>query len=420
MKVYALTPDSEEQGSVVVARTSRSPSTFDVIQWEVREKGHEKFLETNVLGYGHDSVAEGAQCPWIAIENISDLAANVVACADPQLRVQMTSTRYQDMASRPVFTGDVGNEIDGAVGAAMKSKYMAGMREIDAILAPTDHPAKRTLQCDIARAFLPAGISTQLGIRGDARTMRDAICYMLGYPLPEVREAGEKILASAKSLIEVLLDRHVKASVSSAPRMAVIPNSEPGTASFVNCAEAIRNFDGDVYRELCLWRESGYRRRLRVRAAPFGPYLTGQVSSDYGAYRDLRRNRTIHQDDMAPSPQSLPKDALWAFRGLYPDVCAQIDGLTSWRCGHEAPETNDPYLAPMGAMMTWRQGGHVFDWAYMIRLRSGSKCHPAYALPMRAYMRDLLAEDSYLASAMGIVESPKSLLGVEFNDRVPT
>ncbi len=420
MKIYAIPADSEEQLAVVTARTSRSPNTFMTILDEVSANGHKEFIKTNVLGYGHDSVAEMAMCPAIAIEDISDLAGNVIAGSDPQLRVQMTSTRYQDMGKRLAF--DARGE-QSARGEAMKVFYMSSMSQIQKILDATDHPRKRTLQCDMARAFLPAGISTQLAIRGDARTLRDAVCFMQGHELSEVRAAGKLVHGAVKNEVETLFDRHVTPAPTSGMKSKNTSGRDPGTADFqgVDWDRVERN--NKALDELSAWRDSSWRRRMRMAAAPFGPYMNAYVCSDWGAYRDLKRNRTLIQDDVLPDPSALPTDALWAFRELYPDVCAAVDKIGYGASAHDGPTTDKDegaYTAPMGSIITWQASGHILNWAYALRLRSGTMCHPAYAMPMRYLMNEILLNSPMLAAAIGIVRSPKSLVAVEFSDRVPT
>lgn len=423
MKIYALTPDSEEQLAVVTARTSRSPDPFNLIQAEVRAKGHVEFIKTNVLGYGHDSVAEVAQCPAIALEDISDLAANVIAIADPQLVVQMKSTRYQDMANCGVFTLR-DESASRLVGSQMKDKYVLGMSVIQKILDATDHPRKRTLQCDMARTYLPAGISTQVAIRGNARVMRDATAFMRGHELVEVQQIGEAIQAVIKEHVEVLFDRHIVPAPTTFQRMdnyADVSIYGPGLASFSDDDVTARPVEKDALAELTLWRESGWRRRMRMSASPGGPYWTAMLSTDYGAYRDFRRNRTITQNDVLPSSMHMPADPFWAFRELYPQVCRAVEESTfEYKHSDLTFHSGDPYLAPMGSIVNWSAGGHIFNWAYALRLRSGTMCHPAYAIPMRRLMLQVVEGAPALATALGLVRSPKSLLGVEFTDRIPT
>jgi hypothetical protein len=419
MKVYDLKADSEEQLAVVTARTSRSPNTFDTILAEVREKGHVQFLKTNVLGYGHDSVAEIVACPAVALEDISDLAANVIAIADPQLRVQMTSTRYQDMSQRTPWeqnTGSTGVTHSGD-GARMVAEYLADFSAIDKILERTDHPRKRTLQCDIARSKLPAGISTQVAIRGDARTMRDATAFCLGHTLAEVREAGTLMRMVLKGDVETLFDRHVTPAESEYVTGTALDHSllAIGEAEFVT---GLDDVEEDAIQEIRAWRDSGWRRRFRMARSPFGPWLSAEICSDYGAYRDLRRNRTWVQSDVLPDPTATPDDALWAFRALYPDVCEAIEKELPRGGQHERSRLSDPYVAPMGSVVSWRAGAHIFNWCYGLRLRSATVCHPGYAIPARNLMRDIM-EHNRLADALGLVESKHSLLGVEFSDRVP-
>lgn len=408
MRVYSVQASSEEAAATIAARTSRSPKTFREIAAEVEEQGHAPFLKKNVLGYGHDSVAEGAITPWIAIEDCSDLAACVITTADPQLKVQMTSTRYQSMDARNVLhdSGD-----DKAVAEIMDLlKHHQGL----AITAAdnSDHPRKLTLARDISRGWMPAGIKSQLAIRHDARGMRDTICFLIGHELAEVRAIGGLILSATKDTIGTLLDRHI----NSAPKPEVVehdlPEVEMGQAWFGGQGLDEANADPWLHAELRAWVESGYRRRHRINACPHGPYLAGGICSDWGAYRDLRRNRTIHQTDILPNPQVRVDDPLWAFRESHPDVADQLEGL-EW-IDHVY---KDPYLALMNTPVFWYAGGHALNWAYALRLRSKMPgCHPAYALPMRALMLQIRDDAPALAEAMGLVRDKSALGGVEFSD----
>ena len=413
MRIYAIEARSEEEAAVITARTSRSANTFAEITKEVQERGHEAFLQKNVLDYGHDSVAEGAQCPWIAVENISDLAACVLCLADPQLRVQMTSTRYQKMDARNVthLSGQEGDELAEKLMALHEDMQVRANKAVE----PTSYERKLTLSRDISRGWLPAGIGSQLAVRHDARGMRDTICYLLGHPLAEVNAIGEGILAATKQYVEVLLERYIVPAPSKAQsfHQDLKEDQKPGEAFFVleDLLQAEENTD--LHAELRLWKESGYRRRHRIAACPFGPWVTASVYSDWGAYRDLRRNRTLAQPDILPDPQEVFADPLWAFREGYPDVCENLGEL-----GYVEHYLRDNYLALMGTPVQWPMGGHFLNWAYALRLRSKIPgCHPAYALPMRCLMRQILEHAPKLAEVLDLVEDKAALGGVEFRDR---
>jgi thymidylate synthase ThyX len=403
MKIYPLTANSEEALAVITARTSRSPKNFKEITNEIEVRGHEEFIKTNVIGYGHDSVAEMAQTPPMAIEDISDLAANVVALADPQLKVQMTSTRYQRMEARNVIH-DSGKDGDDIVDMLLHDY----IEQIEHLL---NAGFTRTEACDVARGSLPAGIKTQVAIRHDARGMRDAVCHLLGHSLPEVRSIGEGIQSSLGEHLTVLFDRHVTPAPSM-PVTSSAPVLADGSALFN--PEDLRQAedDGALHVELRQWRESGYRRRHRIARCPHGPSLRAYIRTDYGAYRDLRRNRTIAQSDALPVPHSMPRDPLWAFRHI-PELCDKA--LVPWI---PPPGHRDPYLATMSSMLTWLAGGHALNWAYMLRLRSRLPgCHAAYARPMRKLMLQILHSAPRLSDAIGLEERPGALGGVEFRDR---
>lgn len=416
MNVYTIKADNEEAAATITARTSRSPRPFSEIADEVRERGYAPFLEKNVLGYGHDSVAEGAQCPWVAVEGISDLAGNILATADPQLRVQMTSTRYQDMESRNVVH-ESAYEAKEYVDEVMALARYRQQQAMDTVAAKApkhlNEVQRLTLARDISRGWMPAGIRTQLAVRHDARGMRDTICYLLGHKLQEVRVVGEKILEATRGTIETLLERHIVPAETRMRTAVLNANTELGHAHWDDTMLADAEADYDLHLELKAWTESGYRRRMRIAGCPHGPYLAGMITSDWGGYRDLRRNRTIAQDDLVPRASMVPKDPMWAFSAFAPEVAESMFDVD-----FVAHSFYDPYLAVMASPLSWRASGHALNWAYMLRIRSRLPgCHPAYALPMRALMRQILDEAPRLADVMGLVRAPGALGGVEFADR---
>ena len=90
------------------------------------------------------------------------------------------------------------------------------------------------------------------------------------------------------------------------------------------------------------------------------------------------------------------------------------------------PIEADPYLATMASLMDWDAGGHALNWAYLMRLRSWAHpsnpkagCHPAYAIPTRRLMGEVLDKAPQVAAAMGLVRCKGALLDVEFVDRIP-
>lgn len=426
MNVYPILTDNEEQASVIVARTSRSPLPFSTIAEEVKQRGYKEFIKTNVLGYGHDSVAEGAMAPWIAIEGISDLAGNVIATADPLLRVQMTSTRYQDMSTRGVVNDPTGG------GQKMLDAYGALHAKIDELLVGTNHPRKRTLGCDIARWFIPAGVRTQLAIRGDARTMRDTVAYLSGHPLEEVREVADKLRQTLKPLLETLFDRHIT------PRpYAVASSSIPADHKILSswwCRWEHISSDARLLGALWAWADSGYRLRPRPGTVP-AAHWTALIGSDYGAYRDLRRHRTIHQEDLLPLFDSKvfldhcgdARTPMWQIHGplgsfnkdggMYELGEAIVNTVEYQRAMEQVLETNQNpshYTSPMGTPMHWQASGHALYWAYLLRLRTAPGTHPGYARPLRALMaKQMMPED--ISRAMGVSSGP---LSGQFFDRL--
>lgn len=413
MKIRVMPGDTETDRAVVMAMASRSPLTYEKIWEKVKSSGSSlAFMDKTYLDYGHDSVAEGVQCPTIAIEDVSDLAANVVALSDPQLVVQMASTRYQDLDKAKLY-GRHGAEDDTGVAEKMMEQYRHCAIVVEKILDGRDDiERKHTLKFDIARGFLPAGVQTKLGIRGNARTMRDAVCFMLGSHLEEVREIGRQIRDLLKIEVPVLFDRHIVSSEVQSKVSLDRGSKFDSHWMYSFCASQ------DTLEEIIRWRTSRYRRRLRTSCGGLD-YATAVIGSDWGGYRDLRRNRTVHQEERMPTQKAVPEDSLWAFRQLYPDLCTEIEDAMGDAIKHQDHDQDTPYLAAMGSLCSWRAGALVVDWAYFFRLRSSKTCHPAYSIPTRELMRGIVRMSSVNVSlSLGIRTNSKSLCGVEFEDRI--
>jgi thymidylate synthase ThyX len=225
-RVYQLAKDGRtltpEVVAVALAKSSRSPLPFDVNAGLVTEEGASKFHDKWVLGYGHNSVAEGAT-GHVCVEKVSMLCAKAIE--DGRLGSYIeASTRYQEW-SRHNFA--VPPELDAPVLATLRRDYvrhcyklfaqyeMVLAKVLMALEAATPRPAHMTGEaflknlhakgCDVARGMLPASATTNLGYVSNARTFEHNVSKLLSHELGEMRQVGAEMLPPLKEQFPTLL-----------------------------------------------------------------------------------------------------------------------------------------------------------------------------------------------------------------------
>lgn len=212
-RVYHLVGDglTPEVIAVALAKTSRSPQSFDVNAGLVTEEGAAKFHDKWVLDYGHASVAEGAT-GHVCIEKVSMLAAKAVE--DSRLGSYCeASTRYQ-IWDRNNFM--VPPELNKPGREKLKSEYIArcydlmsgydqlSQRLFVELSKRIERPADMTeagfaknlnaKACDIARGMLPASSVTMLAMVANARTFAHAVRKLTSHELLEMHCIGAQML----------------------------------------------------------------------------------------------------------------------------------------------------------------------------------------------------------------------------------
>lgn len=236
-RVYAL-PDTltPEMVAVALAKTSRSPDSFETNAGLLTEEKAATFHDKYVLGFGHGSVAELAGT-HVCIEGISMLAAK--ALEDGRLGSYVEqSTRYQvwdrtawlmppdmEYGGKCSPTPEGFAHSDAIMGLRQRYKdscfglfdtYLELMPLVQGKLMdkyprhvgmkPELYAANiKARACDLLRGLLPAAAKANVGFVANARTMEHTISKLMSHPLEEMVHLGMDILEVAKAKLPTLI-----------------------------------------------------------------------------------------------------------------------------------------------------------------------------------------------------------------------
>ena len=197
---------SPEDIAMMQALYSRSPKSVEEHAEKVKKSGSGKFMEKFYVGYGHQSIADCGSTT-IFIEKISILADKAIQDW-PLYSGQETSTRYVDMSKQPII-----DPINTAQSKQILARWMKFYTEnqdkvknhiINIYPRKKDENEKiysKAIEArvfDIMRAFLPAGITTQLSWHTNLRQSYDKLSLLKYGPLDETKKIADKILKKLK------------------------------------------------------------------------------------------------------------------------------------------------------------------------------------------------------------------------------
>jgi thymidylate synthase ThyX len=200
-KIVVIDDMHPEDVAMLQALYSRSAESVTTHLDKVKASGSGKFMERFYVQYGHKSIADCGSTT-VFIENVSILAAKAIQDW-PLYSGQETSTRYLDMATRPMI-----DPIGTPESKAVLDRWMDFYRSKQNIVAdevrrrhpmqPEDDPSayEQTVKArtfDILRGFLPAAITTQLSWHTNLRQADDHLSRLEYHLLPEVSDLATNI-----------------------------------------------------------------------------------------------------------------------------------------------------------------------------------------------------------------------------------
>lgn len=378
-------------------------------------------LNSYYVGYGHDSIGQVARMT-LFIEDVSLLAAKTIQ-HNALYDGQESSTRYIKFgdANEPVISPliaqfgntyqsawiDVYNTVREAVKEWLVRKNLSDVpvnlgpdRTIDDAIKEN---AKVVKACeakafDVARAFLPAGVTTNLSWHVSFANYNREIPRLLAHPLLEIRQIAYAMQEQVK--------RHYPAIYKD---FDLVENQ----GAVDTCSE--RMFHYDTVRALPDLNNTSqveyvmlnrniqfpHSPRLKYARVPHeihtASFMRGVFWIDYASWRDVQRHR--------PLSSSSPKLAVWLTTtqdfgdlrsvfgdwyidmlvecGVYDKVVPKISKLLidyhNLLVDNEYAESFTDYAQyylPIGLKVPVTLSGYLGDWLYVAELRTGETVHP--------------------------------------------
>jgi len=386
MKIFLYDEFTPEDTAMMQALYSRSAASVEEHAQKVRQTGSGKFMERFYVGYGHASIADCGSTT-IFIEDISILADKAIQDW-PLYSGQETSTRYVDMSKQRLE--DPLNSAESAtiqrrwmqfylnslpkVEAYFKKKYPIRDTEKESIY----NKAIQARAFDSLRAFLPAGITTQLSWHTNLRQAWDKISILRHHPLVEVQNVAEKIHTLLKnkyphSFSHPLLEEQENyRKIINNGYNYYHPAYAPADFSYTTTINA---------QELAPYQDLIKNRPAKTGLPNFLSEL-GQITFnfllDYGSFRDIQRHRngicrmpllTTDFGFHAWYLEQLPSDLRTEAINLIAEQKKAITGLNA------SLEIKQYYIA-MGFLTACRATYGLPATLYITELRSGKAVHP--------------------------------------------
>ncbi len=431
----------------------------------------EKLLERIITAYGDDSVQQLAGLHFV-IENASNLLTKKLEWGRLAAYLEQ-STRYiyydkQDVNHKykyytPAhFKPEIKKQYTEAMDAIFKLYSVMVHKLTDYVRAGSSVPDKdrdvawqgatRAQACDAARNVLPVATKSTVGIYASGQSVESLIMHLLSDNLPEALQTGQELLAQARKIIPMFLQRADKPERGGAmvayrantfqhmndlvkdylPDSYASSDSEPVTlVDFWPKNELLlipdmlyehSNMSLDqLHTEVNSWP---YEKKLKVFNAYMGERLNRRhrpgralekahyswdILCDYGIFRDLQRHRMV--DDLTwqyLSPRygyEIPK--LIEDAGLTDQFedCFSISVKLFSILQKAGYDIEAQYATLFGHRMRWKITYNGREAFHFHELRTSPQGHPGYRKLVLA-MHDKLTEvHPLLAEAMKFVNT---------------
>ena len=367
---------------------SRSASSVTEHVKKVHERGSDNFMASYYVGYGHASIGD-CGVTTLYLEDVSLLACKAVQ--DTQLYSgQETSTRYIDFSNQricdPAATAkssaylkrwvDFYVEILDTLKIEFKARFPAADGN-----PKVWEKAVAARALDVARSFLPAGMTSQLSWTTNLRQAHEHLTRLENHPLAEVR-------ALAAECRRQLAEKYPNSFGHGADEDAALYRREVCAGEFYYTPPAVRplfdvsaSVDNDrLEREaLSIVTNRPRRASLPKTLARFG-YYTCNFELDFGSFRDLQR----HRGGICRMPLLTTRLGFneWYFDQMSDDlriraqafVDSQLDELQGFSEALSKEEVQ--YYIPMGMNVACELIYDLPEMVYVAELRSGRTVHP--------------------------------------------
>jgi dTMP kinase len=427
-----------------------------------------QLLHRVITAFGDDSVQQ-LTGQYIVVENASNLLTKKLEWGRLASYLEQ-STRYIYFDQKDA-EGHYRYYLPPEIHGKLRSQYIRSMNQIFDIYSKlvtdlTTHirstssaPAKerdaawraatKAQACDAIRPLLPVATKSTVGIYASGQALESLIMHLLSDELPEARTIGQQILAEARKVAPVFLERADKPDRGGATiayrantyksvrelAQELLPAFHTGENESVTLVDHTPHNELDIVadilyehsdmpleqleREVATWP---YQRKVDVLSAYVGDRLNRRhrpgralekihysfdLVCDYGIFRDLQRHRIV--DDLewqALSPRlgyDVPKlveeaGVTDAFEDCF-DISLQLYSALQ---GEGFP-LEAQYATLLGHKMRWKVTYNAREAFHLHELRTGPQGHPGYRKLMQQMHEKVSEVHPLLAAAMRFV-----------------
>lgn len=381
--------NNPEVNAMLQALYSRSPKSVLEHVKDIKEGGASKFMGKWYIGYGHKSIGD---CGTITIyfENVSLLAAKAIQ-DHPLYNGQEASTRYLDMSTRPCVCPAMisdGHILDRSMRFYQNILAMLknGIRRIDTKpdgMGDAEWSKAISVKAfDIARGFLPAGVSTFVSFHGTLSTVRAHLSDLTFSPLGEVASLARSALDALRA--EMPSSFKDRKSDHHNYRHEVSEVCSFDTDQALDDTGIYHEFDQamlDRYRVVIDNRPPMVELHQRLR---YIGNVTWKVMLDFGSWRDLQRHRSCLQNNplltmnIGFHPWYLAQVDRYILDDAYTvrDALAVLGDFSEEIRGIDCTEIDRQYFIPIGYVVKSHLVMPVPSAVYVSEIRSQSTVHP--------------------------------------------
>lgn len=392
MKIFVLDEYSPETLAMLQALYSRSNASVERHLEKVRTKGSAEFMRSYYVGYGHSSIGDCGNTT-IFIEQISILACKAIQNTS-LYSGQETSTRYIDfscqtpidpvgsVASRQIIQNwlDFYSRVRDQARVWLSQEY-----EMPAGVMPaTWEKAVNARAFDVARGFLPAGVTSQLSWTTSLRHAHEHLLRLESHPLAEVVSIAHEIRANLASRYPSSFSHRLDNDQTAYQKKVGLAEDyfalSAGAKELPFFLSTVDN--GELEAEAFdLIATRPKRTPLPKEFDRFGRVRL-KFTLDFGSFRDLQRHRNglcrmpilngargFHAWYLNQLPQGVRDDAA----NLIERQFAAIEELAK---NEKLSPVDLQYYFPLGTLVGCELDYSLPQMVYVAELRSGVSVHP--------------------------------------------
>ena len=206
-KITIIDEFPPETIAMMQALYSRSSESVEKHKDKVLQTGSDKFMNSYYVGYGHSSIGDCGNTA-IFFEGLSILATKAIQ-DNQKFNGQETSSRYIDFSKQKIYNPLEGNSLaeeilnDWIKLYVEVFDYMKNKLSINFPLKEGEDiniwkKAINARAFDVARGFLPAGITTQTSWYTSLRDAYEKLYELKFHPLDEVKNIADRTLEDLK------------------------------------------------------------------------------------------------------------------------------------------------------------------------------------------------------------------------------